>query len=92
MGAIGTDVIVTAAPTVGRHDVADNDLVVSVMTTQLVPLFGHYLRVTSNSVLTTDKGQLVGGGSYQQMLNATSVADLYLGGINDSTRTCTPSN
>jgi hypothetical protein len=60
-GAIGADVIVTAAPTVGRDDVADNDLLVSVTPTQLIPLFGHYLRMTGNSVLTTTKGELVGG-------------------------------
>jgi hypothetical protein len=84
-GAIGADVIVTAAPTVGRDDVADNDLVVSVTPTQLIPLFGHYLRMTGNSVLTTTKGQLVGGGTFLQTLNATSVADLYLAGINAST-------
>lgn len=83
-GAIGADAIVAAAPTVGRDDVADNDLVVSVTPSQLIPLFGHYLRVTGNSVLTTTKGQVVGGGSFVQTLNATSVADLYLAGINAS--------
>ncbi|MDV6979105.1 hypothetical protein [Mycobacterium intracellulare] len=84
-GAIEADVIVTAAPTVGRDDVADNDRVVSLTPTQLIPLFGHYLRMTGNSVLTTIKGQLVGGGTFLQTLNATSVADLYLAGINAST-------
>lgn len=83
-GAIGADAIVTAAPTVGRDDVADNDLVVSVTPSQLIPLFGHYLRVTGNHVLTTNKRRLVGGGTYVQTSNATSVADLYLAGINAS--------
>ena len=83
-GAIGADVIVTAAPTAGRDDVADNDLVVSVTPNQLVPLFGHYLRMTGNPVLKTTKGQLVGRGSFVRTYNATSVADLYLAGIDAS--------
>jgi len=83
-GAIGADVVVTAAPTAGRDDVADNDLVVSVTPSQLVPLFGHYLRMTGNPVLETAKGLLVGGGTFVQTYNATSVADLYLAGINAS--------
>lgn len=83
-GAIGADAIVTAAPTAGRDDVADNDLVISVTSSQLIPLFGHYLRMTGNSVLTTTKGHLVGGGSFVQTFNATSVADLYLAGVNAS--------
>lgn len=82
--AIGADVIVTAAPTAGRHEVADNDLVVSVTPSQLVPLFGHYLRMTGNPVLTVTKGPLVGGGEYVQTCKATSVADLYQAGIDAS--------
>jgi hypothetical protein len=83
-GAIGADVVVTNAPTAGRDDVADNDLVVSVTPSRLVPLFGHYLRMTGNPVLQTAKGLLVGGGTFVQTYNATSVADLYLAGINAS--------
>lgn len=83
-GATGADVIVTAAPTAGRDDVADNDLVVSVTPSQLVPLFGLYLRMTGNPVLTTTKGQLAGGGSFVRTYNATSVADLYLAGVDAS--------
>lgn len=83
-GALGADVIVTAAPTAGRDDVADNDLVVSVTPGQLIPLFGHYLRMTGNSVLTTTKGRPLGAGTFVQTLNATSVADLNLAGINAS--------
>jgi hypothetical protein len=82
--AIGADVVATAAPTAGRDDVADNDLVVSTTPSQLVPLFGHYLRMTGNPVLETAKGLLVGGGTFVQTYNATSVADLYLAGINAS--------
>lgn len=83
-GAIGADVVVTASPTAGRHDVGDNDLVVSVTPGQLVPLFGHYLRTTGNTVLASAKGLLVGGGTFVQSYKATSVADLYLAGINAS--------
>lgn len=82
--AIGADVIATAAPTAGRDDVADNDLVVTVTPSQLVPLFGHYLRMTGNPVLTVTKGPLLGGGEYVQTYNATSVADLYQAGIDAS--------
>jgi hypothetical protein len=84
--ALGADAIATAAPTAGRDDVADNDLVVSVTPRQLIPLFGHYLRMTGNSVLTVNKGSLLGEGSFVQTLNAISVADLYLAGINASVR------
>ena len=80
----GADVVVTASPTAGRHDVGANDLVVSVTPSQLVPLFGHYLRTTGNPVLANVKGLLVGGGTSVQSSNATSVADLYLAGINAS--------
>ncbi|ETA93369.1 hypothetical protein [Mycobacterium avium] len=83
-GAIGADAIVTAAPTAGRDDVADNDLVVSVTPSQLIPLFGHYLRMTANPVLQVAKGRVVGGGELVQTFNATSVADLYLAGIDAS--------
>jgi hypothetical protein len=64
-GAIGADVVVTAAPTAGRDDVADNDLVVSVRPSQLVPLFGHYLRMTGNPVLETAKGLSMGWGHFR---------------------------
>lgn len=83
-GAIGADVIVTAAPTAGRDDVADNDLVVSVTPSQLIPLFGHYLRMTANPVLQVDKGQVVGGGELTRKFNAISVSDLHLAGIDAS--------
>ena len=83
-GAVGVDVIVTTAPTALRDDVADNDSVISVTPDQLLPLFGHYLRSTGNHVLESEKGGLQGGGTYVRKYNATSVADLYLAGIDAS--------
>ncbi|GBF14923.1 hypothetical protein Br6_02299 [Rhodococcus sp. Br-6] len=83
-GAVGVDVIVTAAPTALRDDVADNDSVLSVTPDQLLPLFGHYLRSTGNHVLESAKGGLQGGGTFVRKYNATSVADLYLAGIDAS--------
>ena len=83
-GALGVDVVVTEAPTAGRHDVADNDIVVSVTPDQLIPLFGHYLRVTGNHVLESTTGRLRGGGTYIRNHNASSVSDLYLAGIDAS--------
>ena len=82
--SIGVDVIVTASPTAGRDDVADNDLVVSLTPEQLLPLFGHYLRVTGNNVLESVSGRLRGGGTFVRNENAASIADLYLGGIDAS--------
>jgi len=83
-GALGADVVVTVAPTVGRDDVADNDLVASVTPGQLIPLFGHYLRMTGNPVLAVTRWVLGGESTFTQTLHATSVADLYLAGINAS--------
>lgn len=45
---LGTDVVVSNAPTVGRADVGDNDIVTSVTPDDLHPVFGHYLRMTGN--------------------------------------------
>jgi hypothetical protein len=45
---LGTDVLVSLAPTVGRADVGDNDIVTSVTPDDLHPVFGHYLRMTGN--------------------------------------------
>lgn len=83
-GAIGVDVIVTKSATAMRDDVADNDSVISVTPDQLLPLFGHYLRSTGNHVLESAKGGLQGGGTFVRKCNATSVADLYLAGIDAS--------
>ncbi|WP_373203130.1 hypothetical protein [Mycobacterium marinum] len=46
--SLGTDVIVSLAPTVGRADVGDNDIVTTVTPEDLHPVFGHYLRMTGN--------------------------------------------
>lgn len=45
---LGTDVIVSLAPSVGRADVGDNDIVTTVTPDDLHPVFGHYLRMTGN--------------------------------------------
>ncbi|MBB4856042.1 hypothetical protein HNP40_003456 [Mycobacteroides chelonae] len=45
---LGTDVVVSLAPTVGRADVGDNDIVTAVTPDDLHPVFGHYLRMTGN--------------------------------------------
>lgn len=45
---LGTDVVVSCAPTVGRADVGDNDIVTTVTPDDLHPVFGHYLRITGN--------------------------------------------
>ncbi len=78
---LGVDVIVTAAPTAGRDDVADNDIVLSISPGQMMPLFGHYLRVTGNHVLESTKGRLRNGGTSVQKTVASSATDLYLAGI-----------
>lgn len=45
---LGTDVLVSLAPSVARADVGDNDIVTSVTPDDLHPVFGHYLRMTGN--------------------------------------------
>jgi hypothetical protein len=45
---LGTNVIVSLGPTVGRADVGDNDIVTTVSPDDLHPVFGHYLRMTGN--------------------------------------------
>ncbi|ULE33327.1 hypothetical protein [Mycobacterium sp. IDR2000157661] len=45
---LGTDVIVSLGPTVGRADVGDNDIVTTVTPKDTHPVFGHYLRMTGN--------------------------------------------
>lgn len=76
-GAVGIDAIVTTAPTAGRTDVADNDVVVSVTPDAAVPLIGHYLRVTSNPVVTVERGMLVGGGSWETTESTATIVNLY---------------
>lgn len=79
--AIWVDVIVTASPTADRDDIANNDTIVSVTPEQLLPLFGHYLRMTGNPTILTRTGRLQGGGRFVRTSNANSIADLYSGGI-----------
>lgn len=83
-GKLGVDVIVTTAPTALRDDVADNDTVISVTPTQLLPLFGHYLRSTGNHVVELEKRRMSNGGTSTYRTVASSVADLYLAGIDAS--------
>jgi hypothetical protein len=45
---LGTDLIVSLGPTVGRADVGDNDIVTTVTPEDFHPVFGHYLRMTGN--------------------------------------------
>nr|WP_120492582.1 hypothetical protein [Corynebacterium lactis] len=82
--AIGVDVIVTYAPTAMRHDVADNDRILSVTPSQLVPLYGHYLRMTGNVAFETRQGELVGGGTFRYSSRSPSIIDLRLQGVKAS--------
>jgi hypothetical protein len=52
---LGTDVIVTLAPTNGRPDVGDNDIVTTITPDELHPVFGHYLRMTGNPTIAEFK-------------------------------------
>jgi hypothetical protein len=81
------DVIVTGAPTAGRADVADNDIVISVTPDDLVPIFGHYLRTIGESRFRIIKGRLVaGGGTVEHTTGARSVNELYEMGIDSGLR------
>lgn len=79
--AVDIDAIVTAAPTVGRCDVADNDIVVSVTPDDAVALIGHHLRTTSNPVVQVRRGGLVGGGSWEQTESTATIKNLYDWGV-----------
>lgn len=73
---LGTDVIVTQAPTVGRADVGDNDIVTTVRPDDLHPVFGHYLRMTGNRDI--DKHTFAGG---EMTTHTPSIAAFYDAGI-----------
>jgi hypothetical protein len=75
--ALGIDAIVTNAPTAGRSDVADNDMVVSVTPDEAVALIGHYLRMTENPIVEVQRGRLVGGGSWERTESTATTANLY---------------
>jgi hypothetical protein len=75
--AVGVDALVTNMPTAARSDVSYNDLVVSVTPDEAVPLIGHYLRMTSNPVVTIERGPLIGGGAWETTESAGTVVNLY---------------
>jgi len=79
--AVGIDAIVTNAPTVGRSDVADNDVVASVTPDDAVALIGHYLRMTANPVVDVQRGALVGGGSWEKTESTASIVNFYDWGV-----------
>ncbi|MFB8006939.1 hypothetical protein [Nocardia sp. NPDC056000] len=74
--ALGTDVIVSLAPTVGRADVADNDVVTTVTPEDLAPVFGHYLRMTGNCIIA----QICTGRSVNEV-GARSITEFYANGV-----------
>lgn len=80
-GAVDIDAIVTTAPTVGRCDVADNDIVVSVTPDDAVALIGHHLRMTSNPLVQVRRGGLVGGGSWEKTESTATVKNFYDWGV-----------
>jgi hypothetical protein len=79
--ALGIDAIVTNAPTALRSDVADNDVVASVAPDDAVALIGHYLRMTHNPKVDVQRGQLVGGGTWERTESTATLANLYDWGV-----------
>lgn len=79
--SVGIDAIVTTAPTVGRCDVADNDIVASVPPDDAVALIGHHLRITSNPVVQVLRGGLAGGGSWEQTESTATIENFYDWGV-----------
>lgn len=73
---LGTDVIVSLAPTVGRADVGDNDIVATVTPEDLHPVFGHYLRMTGNRTVAEYRS---GGDaiSITRKMEPPSVTEMY---------------
>jgi hypothetical protein len=73
---LGTDVIVSLGPTVGRADVGDNDIVATVTPDDLFPVFGHYLRMTGNRTVAEYRsvGQSM---SVVQKMEPPSVREMY---------------
>jgi hypothetical protein len=80
-GAVGIDAIVTTAPTVGRADVADNDVVASVTPREAVSLIGHYLRMTANPIVDVKRGGLVGGGTWENTESTATIENFYDWGV-----------
>lgn len=79
--AVGIDAILTAAPTVGRCDVGDNDIVVTVIPDDAVALIGHHLRVTNNPVVQVRQGGLAGGGSWKRTESTATIENFYDWGV-----------
>lgn len=79
--AVGIDAIVTSAPTAGRVDVADNDVVASVTPDEAVALIGHYLRMTANPVVAVQRGRLVGGGTWEKTESTATIENFYDWGV-----------
>ncbi len=78
---LGIDVVVTNAPTAGRSDVADNDVVTSVTPDDAVPLIGHYLRMTHNPKVEIQRGRLLGGGTWEKTESTATLANFYDWGV-----------
>ncbi|SHW71896.1 Uncharacterised protein [Mycobacteroides abscessus subsp. abscessus] len=80
-GSVGIDAIVSESPTVGRSDVADNDVVASVTPADAVALVGHYLRMTANPVIDVQRGDLMGGGTWETTESTATIENFYDWGV-----------
>jgi hypothetical protein len=78
--ALGVDMIVSSAITVGRPDVADNDLVASVTPDEAVAVFGHYLRMTANPIIDVRRGQLA-SGTWESTESTATIENFYDWGV-----------
>ncbi|MCV7283995.1 hypothetical protein H7J87_01495 [Mycolicibacterium wolinskyi] len=79
---VNIDVIVTNAPTAGRPDVADNDIVIAVTPDGAVALIGLHLRMTANPVVGVEQGALAGdAGSWETTLSTGTIENLYNWGL-----------
>ncbi|OZF56945.1 hypothetical protein CH293_03130 [Rhodococcus sp. 14-2470-1b] len=78
--AVGIDVIVSSSITVGRPDVADNDVVASVTPDEAVAVIGHYLRITANPIIDVRRGQLA-GGTWESTESTATIENFYDWGV-----------
>jgi hypothetical protein len=69
---LGVDVIVTLAPTAGRSDVGDNDIVATVTPDDFHPLWGHYLRMTGNCTVAEYRSP-----GFVRTMQPPSVTEMY---------------
>ncbi|MFD8249673.1 hypothetical protein [Nocardia sp. NPDC059691] len=74
---LGLDVVVTEAATAGRADVADNDIAAMITPADLLPIFGHYLRMTGNLSLRYNRQGVI----VHDDLRAGSVSGMYHVGV-----------